>query len=1114
MVLIRWRSALLPLILAVTTSACGDAERAALVGSGTNLNGKIPNSEPCEPGAARECGVELGPRAGVITCYHGTQTCDSGTWGPCEHGTIETLSLPPSTPGFHPLALSIPIECVDNPCDPGCQIFEEEPTTPIETVSTTPTYDWETGSLAGFPNGLVKKGLVEPCETGLDCQLNTYCSAPSQGSCDHSVCEAGDPLETECSSCATAVCAEDPSCCEEVVENDTCEHDPCARGDDLKTGCNSCVTKICAAYPSCCTNSGAWDATCVAAVTTICGNSCECAEGTAYNGRCYKFESDTTRGNAARSACEDLSDSGDWDLVGISNAAENTFVRTWGDSTNVWIGIYETSTNNVWTWTGGSPSGTWNQSTNLPASFYTNWNSSQPGSSSCAIMAATTTTSLKGKWTGKSCNSSSASYARVCEGPPEQMVKAPTPTPDWTAACVDLVAEVCDARCDEDEPSNTAGTCTPWYPGETDPACAGIDLAIGVPCDDTIPVCNHGQTAAPSGIRVVHFPANSQQYPLTDPDESHPQMKECFTSEPIPPGECINLTTCPGLTGNRELMVNPGTTVAECSQLDNWSLYSGGTCGAPICAGGSSSASFVRLPVDIIISVDNSVSMQGEIEAVQDRINSDLAEILDTSGIDYRVILVTRYGNVHDGGYDGGVYTDSEYSVCIGAPLTSLSCPTSSLDSTPAVAHGAPNFYHHSTDIGSNNLWCRLLESYDEADSYPVTRSGWTSIAPTGWGAFLREEAFKVFIAITDDNPLATSSTYTHGGQTLARDCPNMLGNANHDGTNDLAGAQDFDAALRTLAPEHFGAVGGDRNYIWHSIVGMTGDDDEPLAPTDPVESRCCRLDRGVDNVCQGTTGTRFDDAANAGEGYQHLSILTGGLRYPSCYNDNFDGVFNTIAEDVIVQAAASCDVVLANAASFDPTLTTVVYSSVNSSGADVQTSLTRVADAAACTTNAWYADDSSGSTTIKLCPTICATVKADVNARVWAELACGTDATTRTESFVYSGVCDADEGTTWLDLGYEATIPDDGSVVFRARVAATEALLQDATWVDLRTALAAQASCALASGCEIDVFAALGSAEAQLPALELEITLNPTSSGDSVSIARWDLTYTCQDNQ
>jgi hypothetical protein len=676
-------------------------------------------------------------------------------------------------------------------------------------------------------------------------------------------------------------------------------------------------------------------------VATVCGNSCECADGEEHGGRCYKHSSSAKKRSQARSACTALSGSGDWDLVGIADSSDNAIVRAWGDANDVWIGLDESSPN-VWSWVSGSPSGSWQQTTRT--GIYTNWRGTwEPGSDSCAIMRAGTS----GKWDGKSCNDS---YGSVCEGPRERMVKAAAGPPAWTSACVALAEGVCDVRCDARDPAKTTGTCLPWYPGETDPSCGGVDLAVGVPCDGVIPVCNHGKKAAPAGVRIVHFPANSQQYPLTSPDQSHPQMEECFTSEPVPPGECISVTSCPGLTGSREIMVNPGSGLAECSQMDNWSLYSKGTeCGAPICAGGSSAASLLKRPIDVIVSVDNSASMQGEIAAVQARINRDLADTLDAGAVDYRMIVVSRYGNVHVPNFDGGVASDSQYAVCVDAPLSSLSCPTSALDSTPNVANLPPRFYHHSTDIGSNNMWCRLLESYSEPDPYPVARAGWKPVAPSGWGAFLREDALKVFVGITDDSPLATSATYLHGATTLARDCPDMLGDSSLDGTNDLSGARAFDTALRRLAPSQFEAPGGERNYIWYSIAGMTGDENVALTPTDPVENRCCRFDRGVDTVCQGSFGLQVDNAANAGQGYQHLSILTGGLRYPSCYHDNFDAIFNAIAGDVIVRASASCDLVLADRADFDPALASVVYSSV-SSGSQVNTELRRVANATACT--------------------------------------------------------------------------------------------------------------------------------------------------------------------
>jgi hypothetical protein len=71
-------------------------------------------------------------------------------------------------------------------------------------------------------------------------------------------------------------------------------------------------------------------------------------------------------------------------------------------------------------------------------------------------------------------------------------------------------------------------------------------------------------------------------------------------------------------------------------------------------------AELTPLPVDIIIVIDNSGSMSAEIQGVQDNINVNFAAILDNSGIDYRVILVSNHGDV-----DG-------QSVCIEAPLSGI----------------------------------------------------------------------------------------------------------------------------------------------------------------------------------------------------------------------------------------------------------------------------------------------------------------------------------------------------------------------------------------------------------------------------------------------------------
>jgi hypothetical protein len=398
----------------------------------------------------------------------------------------------------------------------------------------------------------------------------------------------------------------------------------------------------------------------------------------------------------------------------------------------------------------------------------------------------------------------------------------------------------------------------------------------------------------------------------------------------------------------------------------------GGQGGA--CASETGEAKLRKRPMDVIVAIDNSLSMQGEITQVQARINTDFAAILENSNIDYRVILVSRYGNVYVQDQDGGSASDSAFGVCIGAPLSTLTCPMSMSDPTPPVANNAPKFYHHSTDIGSNDLWCRLMDAYHTSDPYPHPRTNFTPVAPNGWSAFVRTDAYKVFVAITDDSPTTKSGT----------GCPTLL-----SGTDEQAWANQFDTALRALDPAQFQTTSGDRNYVWYSIVGFAGNavtNPTPLTPSDPVETRCCRGDGGVQTTCQGTTGQRLQDSSEPGLGYQYLSILTGGLRYPSCYNSNFNDIFDKIAEGVVEQAQASCeyDVPEPSHGIVDFSQTRVSYKP--GSGASVP--LTRHATSNDCGSNEgfYYSSDFSK---IELCPTTCSAVEGDPNVKVSIDFGC-----------------------------------------------------------------------------------------------------------------------------
>lgn len=409
----------------------------------------------------------------------------------------------------------------------------------------------------------------------------------------------------------------------------------------------------------------------------------------------------------------------------------------------------------------------------------------------------------------------------------------------------------------------------------------------------------------------------------------------------------------------------------------------GGQGGA--CASETGVATLRKRPMDVIVAIDNSESMAGEIQQVQARINGDFASILDASAIDYRVILVSRYGNVFIHDFDGGGASDSAYSICVGAPLSKLTCPTTSATgTTPALANNAGKFYQHSTDMGSNDLWCRLLDAYTHSDPYPhartqpvfgtTTLTAFSPVAPSGWSAFVRKDAYKVFIAITDDSPTRSSST----------GCSTLL-----SGNDEQAWATQFDAALRAADPAQFETAAGDRNYVWYSIVGFAGNavtNPTPLTPSDPVETRCCKGDGTAQATCQGTTGPNLQDSSEPGIGYQALSILTGGLRYPSCYNSNFNDIFNKIAEGVIEGAKASCeyDVPKPTHGIVDFDQTRVSYKP----GSGVSVPLDRHQSDADCGSGDGFYFSSDFSK-IELCPSTCTAVEGDPSVKVAIDFGC-----------------------------------------------------------------------------------------------------------------------------
>ncbi len=133
-------------------------------------------------------------------------------------------------------------------------------------------------------------------------------------------------------------------------------------------------------------------------------------------------------------------------------------------------------------------------------------------------------------------------------------------------------------------------TLTPTTPGETalcvtnaptykDTTCSGYDLAVGVPCGTTVPVCNHGTVDFAGSVQVGYW-ADAQRLmsvpaPATSPDGV------CTQVVSIAAGACTDVT-CAIPTGTYTVMVDPNATLTECDtrRLDNWSVSDGRACGA------------------------------------------------------------------------------------------------------------------------------------------------------------------------------------------------------------------------------------------------------------------------------------------------------------------------------------------------------------------------------------------------------------------------------------------------------------------------------------------------------------------------------------------------------
>lgn len=309
--------------------------------------------------------------------------------------------------------------------------------------------------------------------------------------------------------------------------------------------------------------------------------------------------------------------------------------------------------------------------------------------------------------------------------------------------------------------------------------------------------------------------------------------------------------------------------------------------GGGACAASTKDAE--RATVDVIFVIDSSSSMYEEHLEVKKNINT-FAKAIGNTGLDYNVIMIAQKEKVP--GPPGGL--------CVPGPLAGPKCSD------------GPRFHHLDTDV---NSWEALQLILDEFPRY---------------SAWLRPEAYKTFVMVSDDNAQLPSAT--------------------------------FDQKLLALSPTHFGDA-KTRRYNFNSIVGYKRN-------TAVLSKEKCST------------------ALNTGENYQQLSQLTGGTVDSVC-EASYGSVLDNITKGLII--TLGCEFAFPQAAPdskpTDPTTVVVTYTPPGGAGKP----LTQVTDAKKCEANAdgWYYDVPSNPTKIMFCPSTCKGPGADSKGKLDISVGC-----------------------------------------------------------------------------------------------------------------------------
>jgi hypothetical protein len=318
---------------------------------------------------------------------------------------------------------------------------------------------------------------------------------------------------------------------------------------------------------------------------------------------------------------------------------------------------------------------------------------------------------------------------------------------------------------------------------------------------------------------------------------------------------------------------------ADCS--DPTPVCSNTTC-TEACAGSEVMADFQTRPSDIIFIVDQSGSMNQETAYVQMKINDFVMQI-SASNIDYRVVMIAS--------------PTASNAICVPPPLGGPSCGNNT------------RFRLVNQSVGSTNGPSLALSRY------------------AMYSDFLRPEAGKHFVFVTDDNSSMSAANFTSG--------------------------------VNALLP-----AGMFTGFKVHGIYAYGSGS----------------------NGCTGA----FGSGAAAGTVYTTLIAQTMGASGVICTGD-WTQVFMDITAAVVSGSQVSCELTIPAppmGETLDPAKVNVKYQSGVAPGMTLP-QVPAAADCTSA--GGWYYDDNTTPTKITLCPATCTSVQGDPMANVKVEFGCST---------------------------------------------------------------------------------------------------------------------------